>query len=53
MGVLIKYTACSFCSKHLGKVDQLIAGPNDVYICNECVDTCNVIISDKSHRDHL
>ncbi|HAZ62762.1 MAG TPA: ATP-dependent Clp protease ATP-binding subunit ClpX [Armatimonadetes bacterium] len=36
---------CSFCSKPRGQVRKLIAGPN-VYICNECIDLCNHIISD-------
>ena len=36
---------CSFCSKNQGDVRKLIAGPN-VYICDECIDICNEIISD-------
>jgi RNA polymerase sigma factor (sigma-70 family) len=35
---------CSFCSKHHAQVKLLIAGPG-VFICNECVDICNKIIS--------
>jgi RNA polymerase sigma factor (sigma-70 family) len=35
---------CSFCGKSQGKVNLLIAGPG-VFICNECVDICNQIIS--------
>jgi ATP-dependent Clp protease ATP-binding subunit ClpX len=35
---------CSFCGKHRGQVDNLIAGPG-VYICNECVDLCVEIIA--------
>ncbi len=34
---------CSFCGKPRSAVAQLIAGPG-VYICNECVATCNQII---------
>ncbi|MDR0311904.1 MAG: ATP-dependent Clp protease ATP-binding subunit ClpX [Acidobacteriota bacterium] len=36
---------CSFCSKSQSDVKKLIAGPS-VYICDECVDICNDIISD-------
>ena len=36
---------CSFCSKNQSDVRKLIAGPS-VYICDECVDICNEIISD-------
>ncbi|AFZ28700.1 RNA polymerase, sigma-24 subunit, ECF subfamily [Gloeocapsa sp. PCC 7428] len=35
---------CSFCHKSQEQVDLLIAGPG-VFICNECVDICNRIIS--------
>ena len=36
---------CSFCSRGPDQVERLIAGPPDVYICNECVDLCNSIIA--------
>jgi len=36
---------CSFCGKSQNEVKKLIAGPS-VYICNECIDICNEIISD-------
>lgn len=35
---------CSFCGKSPEQIDLLIAGPG-VFICNECVDICNRIIS--------
>ncbi len=35
---------CSFCGKSQDKVQRLIAGP-DVYICDECVDLCNDILT--------
>jgi hypothetical protein len=31
---------CSFCGKRQEQVDLLIAGPGNVYICDECVDLC-------------
>ncbi len=36
---------CSFCNKGQNDVKKLIAGPT-VFICDECVDVCNEIISD-------
>ena len=37
---------CSFCRKDKDSVAKLVAGPG-VYICNECVDLCNLIIAEK------
>jgi len=41
---------CSFCNKPQREVKKLIAGPN-VYICNECVETCNEILSEDTEKD--
>ena len=38
---------CSFCNKSAGQVKRLIAGPDGVYICNECVELCEEIITDE------
>ena len=35
---------CSFCNRNADQVDRLIAGPPDIYICNECVELCNSIM---------
>jgi ATP-dependent Clp protease ATP-binding subunit ClpX len=41
---------CSFCGKSQDEVRKLIAGPN-VYICDECIDLCNEIVSeDRLHE---
>ena len=37
---------CSFCGKSRDEVKKLIAGPA-VYICDECVNLCNDIISEE------
>ncbi len=37
---------CSFCAKSQEDVRKLVAGPN-VYICDECVDLCNDILSEE------
>ena len=31
---------CSFCGKEKSKVKKLIAGPDGVFICDECIDLC-------------
>ena len=40
--------SCNFCGKNQSQVVRLIAGPGSVYICNECVDLCQEIISEES-----
>ena len=37
---------CSFCNKSQGEVRKLIAG-HGVYICNECVEICNEILTEE------
>ena len=41
-----KSVRCSFCGKHQDQVDRMIAGAG-AYICNECVQLCNSILSDE------
>ena len=48
---------CSFCGKSQHDVRKLIAGPS-VYICDECVDLCNDVLSEemaeeKSAKPHF
>lgn len=38
---------CSFCGKSGDDVKRILAGPNDVYICNECVDLCKDILDEE------
>ena len=38
---------CSFCGKNQELVRKIIAGPNDIYICDECVETCQGIINEE------
>ena len=35
---------CSFCGKRQAQVRRMMSGPNNVYICNECVELCNGLI---------
>ncbi len=41
---------CSFCGKGQKEVKKLIAGPG-VYICDECIDLCNDIISEEKEKE--
>ena len=47
-----KLLHCSFCGKNQNEVAKLIAGPS-VFICDECVDLCNEIISDELEEKSL
>ena len=39
---------CSFCGKAQAQVKRLIAGPDKVFICDECVSLCEQIIAEES-----
>jgi ATP-dependent Clp protease ATP-binding subunit ClpX len=41
---------CSFCGKSQKEVRKLIAGPS-VYICDECVELCNDIVTEEYERE--
>jgi ATP-dependent Clp protease ATP-binding subunit ClpX len=45
-----KDLTCSFCGKSQKDVRKLIAGPS-VYICDECVELCNDIITEEYERE--
>jgi ATP-dependent Clp protease ATP-binding subunit ClpX len=38
---------CSFCNREQDEVNRLIAGPNSVFICDECVDLCKEILQEE------
>ena len=38
---------CSFCEKARPMVECLIAGPPNIYICNECIELCNSILAEE------
>ncbi len=44
---------CSFCSKGRINVNKLIAGPNDVFICDECVLLSSEILSKEKKQEFL
>jgi ATP-dependent Clp protease ATP-binding subunit ClpX len=41
---------CSFCNRNEGDIQRLIAGPEGVFICNECVDLCRDILEGEAPR---
>ena len=41
------WLSCSFCKKWQYDLASLIAGPDDVYVCDECVELCNQILRDQ------
>ncbi len=44
---LPKTIRCSFCGKTEHKCRKLVDGPNNVFICDECIGICDEIMDDK------
>ena len=42
---------CSFCNKPDMQVNRLIAGPNGVYICDECIKLCSEILENDEKEE--
>lgn len=38
---------CAFCGKPKEAAKRLVAGPNGLYICDECLEICNVILEEE------
>lgn len=43
-GAMARLLCCSFCGKSEQTVAKLAAGPGRLFICNECVETCRLIM---------
>lgn len=43
---------CSFCGKSEEQVRKLIAGPNGVFICDDCVEICGEIIEEELAEEY-
>ena len=41
---------CSFCGKSQDQVKKLIAGPEGVFICDECIEVCMEIVEDELYE---
>ena len=38
---------CSFCGNSQPEIEKLIAGPGAVFICNQCIELCQKILSNE------
>ncbi len=45
-----KNANCSFCRKSYREVGPLVEGPDDVYICGECIELCQTILDQERKR---
>lgn len=43
---------CSFCNKSEDQVRKLISGPNNVYICDECIEICSEIVEEELEKEY-
>lgn len=43
---------CSFCGRSHDEVERLIAGPDNVFICNYCVELCHNLLADEEYIDN-
>ncbi len=44
---------CSFCGKSQEQVRKLIAGNNNVFICDECIDLCSEILEEELEEGEI
>ena len=42
---------CSFCGKSQDEVRKLIVGPNNVRICDECIEICEDILREDTYPE--
>lgn len=43
---------CSFCGKINSQVKKPIAGPDGVFICDECVEICQRVLQENTKKEH-
>ncbi len=41
---------CSFCGKPQELVKKIIAGPNGIYICDECIEVCRDVMKEENEK---
>ena len=44
-------TFCSFCGKPKELTNRLVAGPNGIFICEECIDVCRQVIDEEKAQE--
>ena len=47
----IEQLFCSFCGKPKELTKRLIAGPNGIYICDECIEVCHAVMTEDQVKD--
>ncbi|HAH47164.1 MAG TPA: ATP-dependent Clp protease ATP-binding subunit ClpX, partial [Planctomycetaceae bacterium] len=45
-----KNANCSFCRKSYREVGPLVEGPDNAYICGECIEVCQSILEQEHRR---
>ena len=45
-----KNASCSFCRKNYREVGPLVEGPDDVYVCGDCIELCQSILEQERRR---
>ncbi|MGZ0169116.1 MAG: ATP-dependent Clp protease ATP-binding subunit ClpX [Planctomycetales bacterium] len=45
-----KNANCSFCRKSYREVGPLVEGPDDVYVCGDCIELCQSILEQEKRR---
>src|SRR5690348_3607696 len=43
---------CSFCGKSQQDVRRMVAGPGEVFICDECIALCGEIVREEERGQH-
>ena len=49
--VRVGQESCSFCNRTKEEVTRLIAGPESIFICDECVELCHEILAQEASSD--
>lgn len=44
--MLKRFWTCWFCKKRQDEVRILVAGPENICICDECIEVCNTILKE-------
>ncbi len=47
-----KTAHCSFCGRNEAQVNQMVKGPNGVFICDECIKLCAAVIGEEIFEQH-
>ena len=48
-----KPIVCSFCNRTRSMVTRIIQGPNNIYICDDCIASCAEILENDAQKTRL